>query len=129
MLILKKLWLEVTNPRVADGAEPVRQEYLTRVIYMMVGAGLAVMTVLVVVISYMLGELELESILIMGGDGSCSGHRLGFDKKWQMAVGWHLIAFDILDFFRLHDTHGWPYYNRGASVCNCNFTGGYVIWK
>jgi len=60
MSILKKLWLEVTNPRVEEESQ-ARQEYLTRVIYMMVSAGMVIMTALFLVINYGVGEPDLES--------------------------------------------------------------------
>ena len=46
MLILKTLWFEITNPRVAEESL-ARQEYLTRVIYMMISVGLILMTIIV----------------------------------------------------------------------------------
>jgi PAS domain S-box-containing protein len=66
MLILKKFWLELTNPRVEDESQ-ARQEYLTRVIFMLVSAGLLVMTAFVLVINYGVGEPEHETTIIMAG--------------------------------------------------------------
>jgi hypothetical protein len=78
MLMLKKLWLELTNPRVA-GEGQARQEYLTRVIYTMVSAGLLVMTIVVLVINYGIGEPDPVSTIIMTGMDSL------------VLLGWSLI--------------------------------------
>ena len=66
MSILKKLWLEVTNPRVEEETQ-ARQEYLTRVIYMMVSTGLLLMTIIVLSLNYGVGDPENEPIVIMAG--------------------------------------------------------------
>jgi PAS domain S-box-containing protein len=79
MLILKTLWLELTNPRVREEGQ-ARQEYLTRVIFTMVSAGLALMTVIVLIINYGIGEADPSSTVIM----------LGMDT--MVAIGWYLIG-------------------------------------
>ena len=79
MSILKKLWLELTNPRFEDESQK-RQEYLTRVIYSMVSAGLFVMTVIVLVLNYGIGEPDNESTIIMAG------------MDLLVATGWYFIA-------------------------------------
>ena len=66
MSIWKNLWFELTNPRVEEGGQ-AWQEYLTRAIYLMVSAGLAVMTTIVMFVNYGFGESNLETIIIMAG--------------------------------------------------------------
>lgn len=77
--ILNRLWLEITNPRVEEETR-ARQEYLTRVIFMLVSAGLLVMTVVVFVLNYGIGEPEIETSLLM----------LGMDLP--VVIGWLLIG-------------------------------------
>jgi PAS domain S-box-containing protein len=78
MSILKNLWFELTNPRVEDDGQ-ARQEYLTRVIFMLVSAGLLVMTVFVLVINYRVGKPENETTIIIAG------------MDILVVVGWILI--------------------------------------
>jgi PAS domain S-box-containing protein/putative nucleotidyltransferase with HDIG domain len=62
--VLNKLWHELTNPHVEDEMS-ARQEYLTRVIYVMVSGGLFIMTILVLIINYGIGEPSVETNIIM----------------------------------------------------------------
>ena len=77
--MLKTLWFELTNPRVKEEGH-ARQEYLTRVIFLMVSIGLGLMTVIVFIINYGIGEPDHQATIIM----------LVMDL--MMAVGWVLIG-------------------------------------
>ena len=86
MTILKKLWLELTNPRVEEDGQ-VRQEYLTRVIFTVVSAGLLTMTVIVLVINYGIGEPDHASTIIMAGMDLLvlSGWYLIVKRRWRLS--------------------------------------------
>jgi len=77
-LSIKNIWHDLTDPRVEEEPQG-RQEYLTRVIFIMVSAGLLVMTVIVLVINYGLGEPEPETTIMMTG------------MDLLVAIGWGLI--------------------------------------
>ena len=75
----RKLWFELTNPRVKEESQ-ARQEYQTRVIFVMVSVALVVMTVIVFLINYGIGEPDVETTIIM----------LGMDLL--VLIGWGLIG-------------------------------------
>jgi PAS domain S-box-containing protein len=79
MLILKTLWFEITNPRVAEESL-ARQEYLTRVIYMMISVGLILMTIIVFAINYWASESGDHSIVTM------------MVMDLLIVVGWYFIG-------------------------------------
>ena len=79
--VLKKLWLELTNPRIEEEGQ-ARQEYLTRAIYTMVSAGLLIMTVIFLVINYGIGVPDHKSTIIMAG------------MDLVVLVGWYFIGVE-----------------------------------
>ncbi len=78
LIIFKKLWHELTNPRVEEKGWTM-QEYVTRVIYTMVSFGMLVMTVVVPSIVYGVGEPNNEPIIII------------VTMDFLVLVGWFLI--------------------------------------
>jgi PAS domain S-box-containing protein len=97
LVILKKLWHEVTNPRVEEEGG-ARQEYLTRVIYTLVSAGLLIMTTVVLVINYGIGEPNNESTLVMASMDILIviGWLLIQNKHWRLSG--YLLPFVFLMF-------------------------------
>jgi PAS domain S-box-containing protein len=87
MSIFKKYWFELTSPRVEEESR-ARQEYLTRVIFMLVSAGLLVMTVAVLLINYGFGEPERETTIIMVGMDLlvCVGWILILKGQWRFSA-------------------------------------------
>jgi PAS domain S-box-containing protein/putative nucleotidyltransferase with HDIG domain len=79
LIVFKKLWYELTNPRVEEEGWTT-QEYLTRVIYTMVSLGLLIMTIIVPSIDYGVGEPSNEPTIIVAA------------MDFLILVGWFLIA-------------------------------------
>ncbi len=79
MLHLKSKWEELTYPR-SQAEEDARQEKMTRVTYLLVGTGLAVMTIVVAVVDIIIGEPSITPVLAM----------LVVDAL--LATGWVLIS-------------------------------------
>ena len=61
---LKDIWRELTHPRVQE-EKTARQEYMTRVIFALVTVALILMTLVVIVTNYWIGESEAETMIIM----------------------------------------------------------------
>ena len=79
LIVFKKLWHELTNPRVKEAGWTM-QEYLTRVIYTMVSLGVLIMTVLVPSIDYGVGKPSNAPTIIVAV------------MDFLILVGWFLIV-------------------------------------
>ena len=64
LIVFRKLWYELTNPRVEETGWTM-QEYLTRVIYTMVSLGILVMTVVVPLVDYSVGKPQNAPTIIV----------------------------------------------------------------
>ena len=94
---LKKILHELTSPRFEDESQS-RQEYLTRVIFALVSAGLFVMTIIVLVINYGIGEPSTESTIIMLGMDLLVVTGLYFISKGQWRLSGNLLPLVFLAF-------------------------------
>lgn len=97
MVFLKKLWHELTNPRVEEEGV-ARQEYLTRVIYTLVSAGMLIMTVIVLIINYGIGVPNNETTLIMASMDLLIVIGWYWIQKRQWHVSGYLLPFVFLMF-------------------------------
>jgi len=95
--VLEKVWFELINPRVED-EKGVRQEYLARVIYVMVGVGLVIMTIIVLVINYGIGEPNKETTIIMAAMDLLAVFGWFLIQRNHWRVSGYLLPFVFLVF-------------------------------
>ena len=76
---IHQIWDSWTTP-LSKAEEEARRERMTRMIYLMVGGGLAVMSIIIPVFDFSVGETAyFPTLVILGIDG-------------LMCIGWRLIS-------------------------------------